>query len=152
MASTSTLTAPKHRTRHPRPHLEFANPEILGEPPEEEYHSDGPGVTRAGPRYTGRCEQLDEPDDCFDPEAVKEMETNERAVWLGKWFGHHYAAWVSKFDMKELETYEWNVERMRDTAVSPVASLWWTFRRFRVLEEEWRSPLFHSAVQCYFLL
>ena len=86
----------------------FANPEILGEPPEEDFHGVGPGETRAGPRYTGRCERSHEADDCPDPEAVKEMETDERAIWLGKWFGHHYAAWVSKFDMKELETYEVN--------------------------------------------
>jgi hypothetical protein len=103
------------------------------------------------PRTTGRCDLGIEVDPaCFDPEAVKEMEFEERAIWLGKWFALHYAAWVSEFDMKELENYEINVETLRDVVVGPLAMLCWTFRRFRLPDIEWRSPMFCSPVQ-YFL-
>ena len=55
---------------------------------------------------TGDCERGLEVEHCMDPEVIKEMETDEHAIWLGKWFAHHYALWVSEFNMKELETYD----------------------------------------------
>ena len=80
------------------------------------------------------------------------MEFKERAIWLGKWFAHHYAAWVSEFDMKELENYEDNDQVVRDTKVGPLTMLSWTFRCFRLPENEWRSlafcaPVWHSLFQ-----
>ena len=131
-----------------RPHLGFANPEILGDPPEEEPDINHGPVEHGepDPRYTGHCEVWDVTG-YIDPEVVKEMEAEERAIWLGKWFGLQYAAWVSKFNMKELETYEINLDEQRDKLVGAVPQLMWTFRRFRVLEDEWRSPLFHTAVR-----
>ena len=106
------------------------------------------------PRYTGYGDPTFEANDCVDPDVVKEMEIEEQAIWLGKWFGHHYAAWVSGFNMKELETYETNMANAmkRDMLVDPVPSLWWTFHRFWIPEDEWRSPLFHPPVQYYSLL
>ena len=70
------------------------------------------------------------------------------ATWLGKWFAHHYAPWVSEFDMKELETYEVNAEILQDTVVSPVAMLYWTYHWFQVPEDEWQSPGFCAPVWC----
>ena len=70
------------------------------------------------------------------------------ATWLGKWFAHRYALWVSEFDMKELETYEVNAEILWDTVVSAVAMLYWTYHWFQVLEDEWRSPGFCAPVWC----
>lgn len=77
------------------------------------------------------------------------METNECAIWLGKWFAHHYAPWVSEFNMKELETYELPDEDSltQDQCVGLLPHLWWTFHRFRILEDEWRSPSFCSPVR-----
>ena len=85
--------------------------------------------------------------DCVDPDTIKDMELEERALWLGKWFAHHYGAWVSEFDMKELENYDWNEGILRDQVVSPVAMVYWTVCRFRVPENEWRSPQFSSPVR-----
>ena len=81
------------------------------------------------PCYTGDCERGLEVECCVDPEVIKEMETNECAIWLGKWFAHHYAPWVSEFNMKELETY--NIPDadsvIRENCVGPLPQLMWTF-------------------------
>lgn len=133
----------------PQQGLAFVNPEFLGDTSEPESdHEDAENVKTAT-RYTGRSDQIAEDPECSDPEAIKGMQFSDRAMWLGKWFAHHYAAWVSEFDMKELETYERNEQTIRDAGVSPVAMLWWTFRRFRIPEVEWRNPVFCSPVRGY---
>ena len=48
--------------------------------------------------------------------------------------------------MKELENYEDNEQVVRDTKVGPLTMLSWTFRRFRLPENEWRSPAFCAPV------
>lgn len=127
----------------------FANPDILGEPLEEDFEQDpNATVMKLDPRSTGRCDQTPEADACHDLEVIEEMEFEEWATWLGKWFAHHYAAWVSEFDMKELENYDENDEARRDSRVGPLLMLCWTFRRFRVPDDEWRSPAFCSPVWC----
>jgi hypothetical protein len=56
------------------------------------------------------------------------------------------------FELKELETYELlPMETQRDTNVSPLLMLQLTFARFRLPEEEWRSPLFCSPVWFSFI-
>jgi hypothetical protein len=91
-----------------------------------------------------------EADEVHDPNAIKSMASEERAMWLGKWFALHYAAWVSEFHMKELETYQRGPGGdMRDMVTTPLPSLLHTFERFRIPEEEWRSPLFCSPVQFF---
>lgn len=153
--SASTSAASRHQDhRAPSPilipphGLTFANPEILGDPPEADFDNNDPENMKMDPRSTGRCDQGTEDDECFDPAAIEKMEFEERAIWLGKWFALHYAAWVSEFDMKELENYEVNKKTVRDTAVGPLLMLCWTFRRFRLPEIEWRSPMFCSPVRC----
>src|SRR5882757_8554239 len=150
--SPTTPATLQSQFAHPNPpHTpypkKFANPEILGEPLEAGFHNEDPENMRLDTHYAGVCEYGLEDEDCPDPDVIKEMVLEERATWLGKWFGHHYAAWVSEFDMKELETYESHFENiLRDSVVGPLPSLMWTFYRFRVPEDEYRDPLFHSPV------
>ena len=82
----------------------------------------------------------------LDPSTIDEMEIKEQAVWLGKWFGLQFLAWVSKFSMRDLETYDGDSQIGQDVLVGPVPSLWWTFTRFQVSEDVWRSPSFHVPV------
>ena len=126
----------------------FANPEILGEPLEVDFQleDDSP---RMDPRYTGSCDTKPEDPECVDPDILKRMEFEERAVWLGRWFALHYAPWVSDFNLKELGGYEMNEGTLRDSVVSPLPALCWTFRRFRLPDDEWRSPMFRSPVWYY---
>ncbi|KAF9789539.1 hypothetical protein BJ322DRAFT_1018158 [Thelephora terrestris] len=101
-------------SRHSGKLLPFPHPEVLGEPPEVEYDHEN---MQTDPRYTGGFERNLENQECSDPDAIKEMECEERAIWLGKWFAHHYAAWVEDFELKELETYETlPMETQRDTS------------------------------------
>jgi len=53
------------------------------------------------PRYTGKSDNKLEAPECFDPEVVEGMEFEAWAIWLGKWFAHHYAAWISGFNIVE---------------------------------------------------
>ena len=99
------------------------------------------------PRYTGSCDSKPEDLECLDPEIIKKMDFRERPIWLGRWFGLHYAPWVSEFNMKELSSYEMNKETSRDPMVGPLPALCWTFRRFRLPDHEWRSPAFRSLVR-----
>ena len=146
--STSTLMASTHQTHPsaPQPHLRLLNPEILEAKKEVPYNSEN---EETDPRYTGDCERGLEVERCVDPEVIKEMETDERAIWLGKWFAHHYAPWVSEFNMKELETYTIpDADTLiRDDCVGPLPQLLWTFCRFRISDDEWRSPSFCSPVR-----
>ena len=126
----------------------FTNPEILGEPLEEPFHNDDGENMRVDSCYTGRCDMLlTDEETAFDPEVIEKMVFEARATWLGKWFTNHYTTWVSEFDMKELVNYEINAEILRDTAVGPLPALCWSFRRFRVPEDECRSPVFVSPVR-----
>ena len=119
-----------------------------GEPDADSEDSDN---ARPDQRYTGHCDLEVEQQDCFNPDMVREMEFEDRAIWMGKWFAHHYAAWVSSLSMRELENYQPNQARgEQDPTVSPVEMLFHTFRRFQVPEDEWRSPLFSSPV-CFIL-
>ena len=91
-------------------------------------------------------------DTSIDPEVIRKMDFEERAIWLGKWFGLHYAAWVSAFEIRELETYSYSDKTVeRDTAVGPLPQLLWTFRRFRLLSSDWRSPAFCAPVCILYL-
>lgn len=145
-AVASTLSAAKPQTQPPplRRHS-WINPEILGDKHQADFRDNED--TENEPCYTGHNDVKFEDDNCVDPDMVKEMETDKRATWLGKWFGHHYAPWVSEFDMKELEDYNQNNQMVRDTLIGPVPSLWWTFQRFQIPEDEWQSPSFHPPVQ-----
>ena len=143
--TTSKSAVPASSQRYHGP--AFANPEILGDPPEADFRNEDGENMKVDPRFTGRCDTMLENSAC-DPEVIKEMEFEEQAIWLGKWFAHHYAAWVSKFDMKELETSENNDEWKRDLVVGPVEALRWTFRRFLIPEDEWRNPMLCSPVWC----
>lgn len=153
MASIASVP-PQHKTPPPSSHAvipsgwgpSFANPEILGEPLEADFQPEDDNP-RMDPRYTGSCDNKPEDIECVDPEVPKKMELEERAVWLGRWFVLHYTPWVSEFDMKELGGYEMNKETLRDSVVGPLAALCWTFRRFRLPDDEWRSPTFCSPVQ-----
>ena len=127
--------------------LLFANPEILGEPPEIQFCNEDGDNPKVDPHYTGGCEQGNEDQACFDPEVIKNMEFEDWAIWLGKWFAHRYTAWVLEFDMKELENYDINVElALRDSVVGLLLMLCWTFRHFRLPEYEWRNTAFSSLV------
>ncbi|KAF9787453.1 hypothetical protein BJ322DRAFT_724064 [Thelephora terrestris] len=121
----------------------FPNPEVLGDTPEPEYEPEG---IEADPQYTGGCEKELENNDCSDPDEINKMEFEDRAIWLGKWFAHHYAAWVEDFEMKELQSYPTSssVGIQRAINVGPLPMLECTFARFRLLEDEWRSPSFCS--------
>ena len=153
--TSAALVPPQHQTPPPSSHTipsgwgpSFANPEILGELPDDDLSlEDEDGNPRMDPRYTGNCDYKPEDPKCVDPTIIRKMELEERAVWLGRWFALHYAPWVSEFDMKELESYEMNKETLRDSLVGPLAALCWTFRRFRLPDDEWRSPTFCSPVQ-----
>jgi len=123
----------------------------LGEPPEDEFEED-PDDPKVDPRYTGCTDnKLEDNPDCYDSEAIKEMEFEQRAIWLGKWFAQHYAAWVSAFSMKELECYDIDEETARDVVTTPLPALYWTFHRFQLPEDEWRNPAFCSPVWHSFL-
>ena len=124
----------------------FANPEILGEQPEADFQPED-NDPKMDPRYTGSCDHKPEDPECVDLDIVKKMEFEERAIWLGRWFALHYTPWVSEFDMKELAGYEMNEETLRDSLVGPLPALCWTFRRFRLPDDQWRSPMFHSPVR-----
>lgn len=128
--------------------LPFANPEILGEPPEVDFQLDDDDP-KLDPRYTGGADFKPEDPECFDPDVLKGIESEYLGTWLGKWFAHHYAAWVSKFYMTELKNYEINKETSRDSVTTPLPMLCWTFRRFRLQDTTWRDPLFGEAVRHY---
>ena len=56
------------------------------------------------------------------------MEFKDQAIWLGKWFAHHYTAWVLEFDMNELENYDISVESaLRDSVVGLLPMFCQTF-------------------------
>ena len=74
------------------------------------------------------------------------MEFEDRAVWMGKWFAHHYAPWVTVFSMTELERYDPAGETSLDVVTTPLPALYWTFHRFQLPEDEWRNPAFCSPV------
>ena len=101
--------------------------------------------------YNGHCDQTVEDPKCFNgaPNIIKEMEFKKRACWMGKWFAHHYSAWVSRFSMRELESYQPGGvgHAGQDEAVSPVPMLYHTFRCFQIPDDEWRSSSFSSPVQ-----
>lgn len=152
-----TSVTPRHQQSHVSPRIPHfgtpgINPQIFGDPPEEDWQYD-PDDPRLDPRYTGSTDRLLEDEACFDPDAIKEMEFRKRALWLGKWFAHHYAPWVTSFEMKELENYQIHKKtHFRDIQLSPAPLLCWTFQRFKVPEDEWRSPMFSSPVQLFLLL
>lgn len=119
----------------------------MGDKPSDEGFEEDPDDPKVDPRYTGCTDRNPEDDpDCYDPEIIKKMELEERAVWMGKWFAHHYAPWVSAFSMIELERYDIDGITGRDTMTTPLPALYWTFRRFQLPEDEWRSPGFCSPV------
>ena len=151
--SVASAAAPRQQTPLPPSRVipsswgpSFANPEILGDPPEDDFQLevDNPKLDS---RYTGICDKEPEDPECLNSDVIKKMEFRQRAMWLGRWFGLHYAAWVEDFDMKELRSYEMNEETLRDSLVGPLAALCWTFRRFRLPDNEWRGPAFCSPVQ-----
>lgn len=130
--------------------IPYPNPEVLGEPPYVEFQNEDPEDMRCHPGCTGVCDTSPTDEESINPDAIREMEFDEQATWLGKWFAHHYAAWVSEFDMKQLQTY-WvapmNKERERDRHVTPLIMLSLTFGRFRLPQDEWQSPSFASPVR-----
>jgi len=63
---------------HGRKLLPFPHPEVLGEPPEAEYDPKSGQLT--DPRYAGGHELHLEDQECSDPDAIKEMECEERAI------------------------------------------------------------------------
>ena len=87
-------------------------------------------------------------EDNVDPNTIKQMEIEEQAVWLGKWFGLQFFAWTSKFDMKRLETYFYDPEEEQGQLDGVVPAMWWTFGLFQISGDVFRNPLFHAAVQC----
>lgn len=118
------------------------------DPPREREVGPGePENAQLDPRYPGHCDQAAEDPECFVPEIVKDMEREERATWLGKWFAHHYGAWVSILNMRELENYQpGQGQAEQDPAVSPLPMLHYSFRRFQIPDDEWRSPSFCAPV------
>ena len=148
--TSSREETPIHPPTHIVPQewrLPFANPEILGEPLEIQFRNEDGDNPKVDPRYTGGCERGNEDQACFDLEVIKNMEFEDRAIWLGKWFAHHYTAWVLEFDMKELENYDISVESaLCDSVVGPLPMLCWTFCRFWLPEYEWRNTAFSSLV------
>ena len=131
--STTTLAPSRHQT--PPPHLStapppwgplFANPEILGESLENDFQFDV-NNPKMDPRYTGICDPKPEDPECLDPDDLKWMVSEQRAIWLGRWFALHYAAGVLEFDMMELRGYEMNKETLHDSVVGPLPALCWTF-------------------------
>jgi len=152
VAPTTALVPPQPQA--PPPHSpttptawgpSFANPEVLGEPPEEDFQPDN-NSPKMDSRYTGICDNKPEDPECSDPDDLGQVQFNRRAIWLGRWFALHYAAWVLEFHMRELGHYEINKETPRDSMVGPLPALYWTFHRFRLPEDEWRSLRFGSQV------
>ena len=129
-ASTVTRVTPR-ATRHDSPQVDPEDPENL----------------KLDSRYAGDWNLTIEDPECFNPDIVKQMEFEDRAIWLGKWFAHHYAPWVMEIYLREMQTYKADKgDPHQDSVVAPVKMLHHTFYRFQVPENEWRSPSFCSPV------
>ena len=126
------------------------NPEILGDPPEADFCNEDGENMKADPHFTGCCSPMLKNSPC-DPEVIKETEFEEWAIWLGKWFVHHYAAWVLKFDMKELETSKNNEEWKCDLVVGLVEALHWTLCHFLIPENKWQMSEIRSFLPIFSL-
>jgi len=121
----------------------------MGDKPSDDEFEEDPDDPQVDPHYTGCTERtLENNSECYDPELIKKVALEDRAMWLGKWFAHHYAPWVSAFSMVELEHYDINGATGRDAMTTPLPALYWTFHCFQLPEDEWRSPAFCSPVWC----
>ena len=83
--------------------LPFPNPEILGEQLEDDFNEgDSKNSAKVDPCYARCCKIRAKFSKYYNPDAIKELGLKDQAIWLGKWFAHHYAAWVLESEMREL--------------------------------------------------